>query len=757
MRRVIIALLMLLAAAATATVFVNTSNAQLQAMQHAAVKVGQPVTIPSDPRLADPEKMYAALRIAAADARVNVFRTSVGYTQDGRPQVTQYVLLTTSTHLFDAFSLRAGRWLGPQDAAYPERFLSTTQTGSPNQVGVLGDFGGNDLVAIRGLRSGFDSLQVAGTYDVESSAPSSFDRFLNSLAQASSQVAGGPGLFTATSFNGGNDSFAGYATEYAPILNAVQYVIIFFTALFLAFQVLHDAKRAGVMKLHGFGVVRVWFAIAGRLILLSMVASEAIALLASRFVPDTTFEFTASIGLTIVRAFAVMLVASIAACAYVARANISNSIKNRKDTRGVFAVNTLVKIACSVALIAVGAGLWLQYTNAARERQQFGNWDKARGFGIFSPTLVGNDLVEVETGGNATTAAEVYDLYPALNDRGALYVDANNYEPVALTQSFPPGAYRSIVVNVNYLKQFPLRDDSGRPIVIGEDISDWVVLAPSRYKSQQAEILAYFQLQRTGSANQESAAQADQAAFGRPAPASVAHQKVSIIWTQDNQAVFSFNPLVNPDHGNNIVDPFIEVITSANSVGLDRANMLSGGGGTAMKIRLIGGDTVRTMQDLLPTLRRLKLDDNLPYLITMDQYVSQQIAALDQGIRSVAFAGVVLSVGLLVLAVQSLSILFERYSRRITVRRLFGAGFMRTYREPLLIFTSVWTFQLVGALVANRLGLSPFSTPTSSSVAGDGNVAAIAAFVALLEVLFSAGVLTFIERRSVVRVLKQEF
>jgi hypothetical protein len=237
----------------------------------------------------------------------------------------------------------------------------------------------------------------------------------------------------------------------------------------------------------------------------------------------------------------------------------------------------------------------------------------------------------------------------------------------------------------------------------------------------------------------------------------VAHQGISIIWMQDNQAVFSFNPLVYPDHGNNIVDPFIQVMTSANSLGIDRANMLSGGGGTAMKIRLLGGDTVRTLQDLLPTLKRLKLDDNLPYLVTMDEYVSQQIAALDNGIRSVAIAGIALVVGLLVLAVQSLSILFERYSRRITVRRLFGAGFMRTYREPLLIFAAVWSFQLVGALVANRLGLNPFSTATFSSVAGDGIVVGIAACVAAMEVLFSAGVLTFIESRSVVRVLKQEF
>src|SRR5207245_1295632 len=161
MKSVIVALLMVLSAAAAATVFVNTQNAQLQLMQHAAMIAGAPVTIPGDPRLADPNMMYAALRRAAVDARVNVFRTSVGYLPDGRPQVTQYALLTTNTHVFDAFSLRAGRWLGPEDADHPERFLSTIQTGTSDQVGLLGDFGGNDLVTVSGLRSAFDSLPVA--------------------------------------------------------------------------------------------------------------------------------------------------------------------------------------------------------------------------------------------------------------------------------------------------------------------------------------------------------------------------------------------------------------------------------------------------------------------------------------------------------------------------------------------------------------------------------------------------------------------
>jgi hypothetical protein len=757
MKRLIAGLLILLAATAAAAVYVGTDNERRQLMQHAAVSVGQPLTIPNDPRLADPDKLYSALRSAADDARVNVFRTAVGFTVDGLPQTTQYVLLTTGTRLFDAFDLRAGRWLTPEDADHPERFLSTTSSSGPAQVGVIGDFGGNDLIVVRGLRSALDSLPVAATYVVEAPDPASFTKFVNAFADRASSAAGAPGLFSPSSFESRGDSFAGYTTGYAPVLSAVQLVITFFAALFLAFQVLHEAKKAGVMKLHGFGAIDVWFEVAGRRILVALAASEAVALVGSRLVPDANDDFTISVGLAIARAFVVMLAASIVACAYVARTNISNGIKNRKDTRAVFALNTLVKVGCSVGLIAVGAGLWLQYANAAGERAQFGNWERARGYGIFYPTAVGNDLVELQTGGLGTTMAEVFDLYPALNERGALYVDATAYEPAALAAPLPPGAHRSLVVNVNYLHQFPLRDASGRKIDVPDSTTDWVLLIPSSYRDREAEIRADFKRTRTGDTTQQGAVQAEDALFGRPAPATVAQQAVSIIWMEDGQSVFSFDPLINPDAGNNIVDPFLQVMTSANSLGIDRANMLTGSGGTALKIRLVDGDTVKTLADISPTLTHLKLDDNLRHLVTMDEYVSQKIAALDAGIRSVVIAGFALLVGLLVLAVQSASILFERYSRRITVRRLFGAGFTRTYREVLLIFGTVWTVQLVGALIANRLALNPFSTSTFSSIADDSVVVAITAAVVLVECLFSIGALVLIERRGIVRVLKQEF
>jgi len=766
MRRLIIGMLVVLAASAAVIAYLDASDAQRQRIEQAGA-IGRPITIPTDPRLSDPDTVFGMLRRAAVDARVNVLRTLVGYTADGRQRTTQYVLLTTGTHLFDAFNLRSGRWLTPDDADHPDRYLSDARSDSPEQVGVLNVFGIQPEISIRSLQRAFDSLPVAGTYVIEASDEASFDTFANSLAQRASALAGGPGAFTARTFTSSAFGGVGGQSVGGPgiVLGAVQFLIVFLTAIFLAFKVLHQAKKAGVMRLHGFGALDVWYEVAGRLLLVTLIASEAIALPATLLVPGTTLDFSRAVGLDILRAFAVMLSASLLTCAYVARAQIGSAIKNRKDTQGLFALNTMVKIGASALLIAAASGLWVLYTDAAAARDKFGNWDRARGYGVFTPRSVGNDFAEIVSGGTATTAALVFDLYPTLNDRGALYVDATQFEPPPPEQGAPEPSvatgppYRSMKVNANYLERFPVLDAAGRAIEVGEGTTDWVVLAPIHLRDQEQQIRAFFQGVRTG----DGGAIQSNGTYGRPMPTGLAHQKVAIVWTADGQSVFSFNPLVNPGAGNNIVDPIVEVMTTSNSVGDDRGNMMSGGIDSALKMPLQEGDAARTLQGLEPLLKSLKLDDNYRYLVTIDGWVAQQIATIDLALRLYAGVALGLLVGLLMLSVQSVSIMFERYSRRITVRRLFGAGFAQAYREVVLLFGVSWGLQLGGALIANRLGVNPFATAPASAVApatgvaADGVIVVVTAAIALLEWLLSVVVLTRIERGGVVRVLKQEF
>lgn len=756
MKPLIVFFLFFLAAAAGAGVYADTDNAQRQAIQHAAVNVGETFEIPNDPRLADPEAAYSALRSAAERAHLNIFRTSVGYTPDDLPETTHFVLLVGPTTFFDAFRLERGRFLVPEDMAQPDRFLTTTATGQDAQVGVLEDFGDQDEVAIRPLSRASDSLPTAGLYVVETSDDTAYEAFLSVLAADLSIQSGAPGSVAASTLDRRGSGFRGLSVEFGPILRAAELVAILLVALLLAFQVLRDAKRLGILRLHGWGATDIWYASHGRTILRVLGASLLIGVVLTRFVHGSTTQFSIDVAFAILCALALMLVASVLASLYVSTVNVAASIKNRKDTRRVFVLNTLVKACCSIALIVVGASLWQEYSDVVRQEGRLGVWVAARGYGIFYPTSVGNDLIELQTGGNVETATEVYDLYPVLNERGALYVDTGQFASVDASP-VPPGWFRSLLVNANYLARFSVLDAGGQPIRVAESEVDWVVLAPERYRTEEAALRLFFQCQRTGCDGRQGAAEAERAVFERAALTPVAGQRVKIVWYRDNQQVSTFDPSINPDAGNVLPDPIVQVMTIGNSLGIDRANMLTGAGNSALKMPLQHGDTVETLRELQPVLRQLKLDDNIRHLITMDEYASQRVRDLSDAARLLEVLGAALVGLLLVLAAQSASILFQRYARRIAVRRLLGFGFLRTYREALLLMGGVWALQVLGAVALTAIG---FTLLPGAGERENGIVlvaALIGAAVILAEAAFCAIVLIRIERRSVVRFVKEEF
>jgi hypothetical protein len=757
MRRLVVVLLIGLSVVGFLKALVTAEDAQRARMEHAATAVGHPFVIPNDPRIADPTLVYPALRDAAVAGGVNIFRTSVGFGRKNAPQITQYALLTTRTGFFDAFSLKSGRVPTPPETAASHVFLATGSAGGTDQIGTIRDLGGGDDLAVRGLRSAFDSLPAAGNYEVEAPTQESATEFLTVLAHElnrQAHITASP--LKAADLQGEDAPFSGIQNNYGSLLTAVTYLIVILGAILLAYRQLYQAKRSAVMKLSGFSTLRMWFALSGRLILVTMGASAVALVALAAFVPDATPSFLLDVCRSLLAFAVVMTATSLITCAYIVRIKVSDSIKNRKDTRAVFVLNTALKATCAVLLVVTGAGLWVQYSQAASARTKLGSWESTRDFGMFFPSSVGNDLVESQTGQAGPTVAEVYGLYPVLNGMGSVYVDASSFEPQALAQPAEPGTFRSMKVNRNYLERFPLKDVEGRRVQVSDSTSDWIVLVPVSHRTEAAGITNYFQQIRTGSPHSSGIAGAEQAVFDHPAPPGVAHQKVRIVWIAD-QSVFSFDPLVDPSGGNRIASPIIQVMTAANSVGLDRANMITGDANTALKVKLTGSDPVGTMKVLDPELRRLKLADNLRHLVTMNEYVAGQLESLRQGIRSVVIAAVALSVGMLALLVQSLTVTFERFARKVVVRRLFGMSFPQAYREFLTLFALLWAAQIIVAMIANAAGASPFSTATSSGAAPGPVVGSIAAGVLMAELAISAGMLLWIEKRRTVEVLKGEF
>lgn len=757
MKWVLVAFLTLLSVAGGVVSFIESDNAERTDMQQSAASVARPFEIPNDLALADPAVTGPALQTAAESAQVNVFRTSVGYNADDQPEVTHFILLTSDiTNFNDSFRLQSGRFLTNNETLAGTAYVSTQASSDAEQVGYLTDLGSNDRVFIRSLHSAFDSLPTAGGYYVECGKSASCDEFLGTLAKDLNTLAH-TDRFGAADFQSSARAFGGLETNSASVLQALTYVLVFFIAILLVYRQMYEAKRSGVLQLHGYGTGAVWFRVTGALVATASLVSGTAVVLACLVVPGATQDFIGAVALTLMKLTLIVLLASLLTCFYIRRVQVSAAIKNWKETKLLFVTSTLLKAAFTMVLVVATAGMWTQFTEIQRQRALLGDWQSTSQYGIYYPTSVGNDLIELQTGRTGPTEAEVYDLYPVLNEMGSVFIDSTSFEPSALAQPVPLGGFRSLLVNPNYLQNYPVLDDSGQPVVISEDDADWVVLAPASLKDRSAELVDYYTNARTGGSAGQGIAQAERSQFGRTVPSSLQDQRVRIIWTADQQRVFSFNPRVAPSDGNTIDEPIIQVMTLANSAGVDRSNMITGAVGTGMKVKLANGSTSDTQKQLQPLLQDLKLDDNLLHLVTMNDYALQQVQYLQDGIRNIALTVAGLFLTMLALSFQCLTLTFERYSRQIVVRRLFGIPFIQRYQEFLIIFALIWGTQLAGASLLNASGVTPFATSTSSGAASSPVVFGTAAVVFALELVFSAAALAFIEKKRTTDVLKGEF
>ena len=420
-------------------------------------------------------------------------------------------------------------------------------------------------------------------------------------------------------------------------------------------------------------------------------------------------------------------------------------------------VPAVLKAICGVLLVVMAVSVWQQLGKLEERQELSSNWDNIQDYAVFYPVSIGDDQDELASGGNATSVAQARILYPILDEAGGIYIDAINYEsevPSAPASPFPAPPIR---VNLNYLEQYPVMDDSGNPIDVGTDEQAWVVAVPEQYKSHEAELREFLQMTRTGEQGFDGAVQAEERIVGEPAPERFTRQEIRIIWTASGQEVFSFNANVGPESGNTIVDPIIEIMTPANSLTVDRLNSITGEMNTPLKVR-VDGDPAAMLIELTPVLRELDLDDNLRHLVTGQEAVREEAAQIQSGIAWIAaFAGGALLV-VLALSATLVATGSDRLRRRLTVRRLHGIGFARTYRELLIVLGVTWLVQmLLAGVVVVLMGMKTESVPGRGTdpFAQIPELLAVLAVSLLIEALFVVVAASIIERRNAVKRLKE--
>ncbi|WP_134664758.1 MULTISPECIES: hypothetical protein [unclassified Amycolatopsis] len=264
----------------------------------AADRIGVPFVWPERPQTADPDTTLRILAEAAEKTGATVVRTTVS-TQADRKHITYYVLLGGDrTALFGEFALAQGRWLSPAESRSGSATVSTS--GKAGNVGVPAVFADRYELTFAPLRQAFDSLPSSGQYVVD--AGPATDRFLGLVRERLAEA--GVPVADLTPQRGPQPM-----TETGPGLRILAYLLAGVSTVVIAFRLLREGKRIGVLRLVGHPTARIWYEVVGRTqigaTLASLGACAAVVLVSpsvdSSFLfavaPVTAAGFAATLGI----------------------------------------------------------------------------------------------------------------------------------------------------------------------------------------------------------------------------------------------------------------------------------------------------------------------------------------------------------------------------------------------------------------------------------------------------------------------------
>ncbi|KAA0750243.1 DUF1430 domain-containing protein [Bacillus sp. AY3-1] len=686
MKKVVVFFLIVASILSGFIAFQQTDHKEFEKMEKVEQRIGKEFVIPDVLGFANPSEIYPILLEAAKESHTNIFRTNVAYHEDEHVEILKYVLLTTETIYFKQFQLSGGDVLKPKDTFQGNAFLSTVHTKDTKQKGVIKDFGDNHVITIKPLQTSYVHLPMAGRYVVEGVDDKSYDAFLKLFSKKLNQHFKPKQYIVADDFKRNLSNNEEALDSPINSLSYIQYMVFIVLLCFLIYYVFNEAKRIGVIKMHGVSNLRLWFIVIGRTIASMFVLSIGISVLATAFVKNVTSGFIYTIMFDQCKTYLIITILSVVSYFYISKIKVNQMIKNRKDTKGIFVFNTLLKVTCSIIFVLLGTSILEQYITVKEKQVNLKNWEKNKDYGVFYPLSVGND--EEQQGMHKTASSINGDLYPILNKMGAVLIDSKEYEEIELSRNKDYKGIWSVTVNNNYLREFPLYDIHNQRVKVSEDTENWILLVPEKYQNREKEILRFFEERR------KPAIEYEEKRMHREVPNHLRNRKIDIIWIKNNQEIFSFNPDVYKSDNNKIRDEIIEVMTEKNSFVGERDLILGGGANDPLKIKLIKRDAGLTYKTLEPELKRLGLDDNLRYLVTVDQYISKDIYNLQKTMKILLTVTSGLIVGILFLVAQNIIVYFNKNQQKIVVHRLFGVDFFRTYKGYMLQFVLMWIVQL---------------------------------------------------------------
>ncbi len=697
--------------------------------------------IPNISLLINPEVIYPSLEETAKITKSNLYRTNVQYSKKQNPKIYKYLFLTKETYLWDLISLKAGRPLTIKETQGLKTFLSSIETTSNAQKGLINTFGNNYEVFVYPFDQIKQSLPAYGTYNVELPPEINIEQFLVILTETiQNQLKTNSGItsqdITPDLFEYSNTKTNIKKQDYLEYI--IQIILYMILAIIFVYYIFSQTYKIGILKLHGFSTICIWYNIVGKFIinvLLFVCFSVIFAASVIACIYDSKL-FLISVLTNQIFVIFILMILTIITFLIIKNIPLSQTLKKKNLKQIVLFVSLIIKLGVSIIIIIMGIVVTTNVKELYSKEETIGEWGESSDFGMFYPFYIDKDTSSEDA--FLIDAQINKSLYPVLNQLGSIYINARSYETVALQNGV--SGIRYISVNPNYLQLFPVYDATNNQISVEESDERFLIIVPEQYKLYENKIRIFFKEEK------EWRIEIDEDVYHLEVSEELKQNKVSIIWAKQGQSVFSFNPEVYPEKGNMIEDPIIHVITEKNSLAVERESILGGGVTDPLKVKLINKDYRQTYQLLHPILKKFNLEQNLKYLVTINEIMQEEIIELKKEISRNLFLIISLFIVELLLLLQSQSIIFENKKRKYILRRILGFGFFRAYDSCFIYVISAWFLQTVGAEAV----LKYIYISTSFVI-----IFLMSIILLIMEICMSGCILLHLEKKDKISIIKE--
>ncbi|MTD41488.1 hypothetical protein GIX45_23275 [Erwinia sp. CPCC 100877] len=376
--------------------------------------------------------------------------------------------------------------------------------------------------------------------------------------------------------------------------------------------------------------------------------------------------------------------------------NLANSIKGKKPLNVIISLNSGIKLFFIVIILLAISQTAKTTVSLTAELNSEKYWNKTQDIYKTELRFITQDVDKYRP-----YELKLKKFYEAAEQKGLFLIDVENYDILStgeylyeantqsLAEQFTTAGGRSVTINMNYLAYNPIKKENNE-LVTEKDIVRSTnmlnLLVPANLKDSEKAITTNF---------------LDDFQFKKNVMDSVSKREelaINIIYVKPQQNYFTFNPYIQLENQNSVLDPIAIVDTNNVDPSFYGSWLTSS---VFFKAKNVDGYLY-----ILPSIKETDTLANIQSVKSIYNEKIDTINQLKQQLFYLKLSILILFMVLLLNCISFFSAYFEKNKHLFSIKRVFGYSYLKMLL-PFFVFTSLMDLliSLIVMLTLNNYSL----------------------------------------------------